>query len=91
MVVFCTKSATEPLVFRKAVESDYLGSLARRSYIPPADELEIPMAEIKGEGGGEQILKKGEEWRVEKFHQQAARAHWGIMRTVLPDEIWENW
>jgi hypothetical protein len=93
MVVFCTKSASQALTFRKATDADWMGSLSRREFIPPAANLEIKLKDIVGEDNGEegQILKRGDEGIIEKYHREAAVRHWGIMRTVLPDAIWENW
>jgi spermidine synthase len=92
MVVFCTKSVRS-IEFRKPRTEDYLGSLARRQFIPPDDELEIKLPDI---GGGRKwkptdLLKQGGEEMVEESHSEAAVRHWRIMRTVLPDEVWENW
>jgi hypothetical protein len=93
MVVFCTKSIDKPLTFRKPTNADWMGSLSRREFIPPAKNLEIHMADIHGEAKWEaqDILKRGEEGKIEKYHKEAAIRHWRIMRTVLPDAIWENW
>lgn len=92
MVVFCTKSSN-PIRFREAVKEDWAGSLSRREYVPPPKELEMSLSDVTGGGvvkEGE-VLKKGEEWRVEKYHPELAMRHWAIMRTVLPDGVWENW
>ncbi|RDI87014.1 putative oxalate decarboxylase [Venturia inaequalis] len=93
MVVFCTKSIDKPLTFRKPTRADWMGSLSRREFIPPAETLEIHMADIHGEvkWKTQEILKRGEEAKIEKYHKEAAIRHWKIMRTVLPDAIWENW
>jgi hypothetical protein len=50
--------------------------------------------EIKGvgvENEGEEVLTRGQQWKVEKYHPDAAKRHWRVMRTVLPDGVWENW
>lgn len=92
MVVFCVKDK-KPIRFRRAVEADYLGSLSRREFVPPPRELEMRLSDVTG---GEkvkdgEVLKKGEEWKIERFHPEAAKKHWAIMRTVLPDGVWEQW
>ena len=93
MIVFCKKSA-DPITFRLATNEDYLDSMARRSFLPPDEGLEIKLPEI---GPGDRrwehhdILKKGNETEVEKYHQEAALRHWHIMRTVMPDAVWELW
>jgi hypothetical protein len=93
MVVFCTKNLDKALTFRKPTNADWMGSLSRREFIPPAKNLEIHMADIRGEAKWktQEILKRGEEVKVEKYHNEAAIRHWRIMRTVLPDAVWENW
>jgi len=94
MVVFCTRRAGEPIKFRRAVDGDWLGSLSRREFVPPSERLEMRLEDVKGAGGEngrEEVLTRGQEWRVEKYHLEAARRHWRIMRTVLPDGVWENW
>lgn len=92
MVVFCVKDK-KPISFRKAVEKDYLGSLSRREFVPPPGELEMKLDDVTGSGkvGDGEVLRKGEEWKIEKFHPEAAKKHWAIMRTVLPDGVWEQW
>lgn len=94
MVVFCTKRKDKPINFRKAVKEDWLGSLARREFVPPPESLEMRLEDVQGTGGGKEgkeVLKRGEEWKVEKYHLESAKRHWRIMRTVLPNEVWENW
>ncbi|KAF2424479.1 spermine/spermidine synthase family protein [Tothia fuscella] len=93
LVVFCTKSPNVPLTFRKAVSADHLGSLSRREFIPPDPALEVIMPEVRDEKmrTKDYVLRSGNEGIIEKYHRQAAVRHWGIMRTVLPDAIWENW
>jgi hypothetical protein len=93
MVVFCTKSKTRPLTFRKATEADWMGSLSRREFIPPAQNLEIRLEDIVDIASRKDqvILKRGNEGIIEKFHRDSAVKHWGLMRNVLPDTIWENW
>jgi hypothetical protein len=96
VVVFCTKNVNVPLTFRKPVAADWMGSLSRREFIPPDKELEILFPQIHGGQAkymksSELLLTRGNEQIIEKYHEQAAVRHWGIMRTVLPDAVWENW
>lgn len=50
-----------------------------------------------GKGGdGEDGEGKGVLWRngtevFKKWHESSALGHWGVMRTVIPPEIWEGW
>jgi hypothetical protein len=93
MVVFCTKS-NAPIEFRASRNEDYLNSMARRAFLPPDEGLEIKLPTI---GGGTRkwteadVLKRGEEGEVQKYHQEAALRHWKVMRKVFPDGVWENW
>jgi hypothetical protein len=93
LVVFCTKSTSTPLTFRKPVAADHLGSLSRREFVPPDPELEVIFPDIRDEkwSSKDSVLRRGNEGIIEKYHRQAALRHWGIMRTVLPDAVWENW
>ena len=85
MVIFCKKTAT-PVTFRKAVEADFLGSGARRAFLPPKHE--IPVESFRGQG---EILRRGHTKQLEAWHRESAIGHWKVMRTVLPDAVWENW
>ncbi|KAF2843232.1 spermine/spermidine synthase family protein [Patellaria atrata CBS 101060] len=89
MVVFCTKS-TEPLTFRYPTENDFRGSMSRREFLYPKPDLEVQFPPTV-EGKEAKVLKRGGEGEVEKYHQASAVSHWHIMRTVLPDGVWENW
>ncbi|KAF2398087.1 S-adenosyl-L-methionine-dependent methyltransferase [Trichodelitschia bisporula] len=96
MVVFCTPHLDRPLTFRRAVPRDHLGSLSRAQFVPPPASLEIVLPELKGGEAKygkpeELILHRGGEQVIEKWHREAAGRHWRIMRTVLPDAVWENW
>jgi hypothetical protein len=98
MVVFCKNSAVTPLTFRRPTEDDWRGSLSRREYVPPNAELEITLDEISrkpggfgGDRGKPVILTRDNEAVIERFHRDHAVRHWGLMRTVLPAAVWENW
>jgi hypothetical protein len=94
MVVFCLKNdggkGKAALSFRAPSERDFMGSLARKSYLVPKPHLEIMYNFLpKGQGGREMTRKDVGE--LEKFHEEGAVSHWRIMRTVLPDAVWEMW
>lgn len=94
MVVFCTKQENGIIKFRKPVPADHLNSFSRRQWIPPADKLELFYDSLITEEDSKNedlILRKGSEDKLEKFHQEGAAEHWKIMRTVLPDAVWELW
>jgi hypothetical protein len=88
MVIFCTKSS-EPITFRTILESDYLGSGARRQFLKPKYEIEAGIFEER-EGDGE-VLSSNDTLRLTEWQQKSAVGHWRVMRTVLPDEIWQSW
>ncbi|KAK7192382.1 hypothetical protein DPSP01_004967 [Paraphaeosphaeria sporulosa] len=95
MVVFCVKSDPSHLgkaaiTFRTAGEKDLLGSLARRNYLQPRDELEIQYTYVP-EGQGGRTMGRADVGELEKYHEEGAVSHWRIMRTVLPDGVWEMW
>jgi hypothetical protein len=37
------------------------------------------------------VLYDKEVNRLHKYQDRGALEHWGIMRTVLPDAVWEAW
>jgi hypothetical protein len=92
LVVFCVKSTNE-IQFRATTNDDYLGSMSKREFLPPDETLEIKFPRYAGEGKWRDvdILKVGSEDLVTQYHPESAIKHWWIMRTVMPDGIWENW
>lgn len=86
MIVFCRPSKT-PLVFRQPTDADFLGSIVRRRTLYPAKELEVKFKPDEGA----QLLTPETVEVLEKGHRESAVSHWRIMRTVLPDKIWELW
>lgn len=87
MVIFCKKTTT-PLKFRRAIDRDFLHSLARREFLEPKHEIQLADF-LAGEDTG--MLRKNNTASFEKWHQTSARGHWAVMRTVLPASIWERW
>jgi len=85
MVFFCIKKTT-PIRFRKPKEADYLGSGARRQYLVPKHEMLHKNFRTEGD-----ILKRGKTRELQKWQAKSSIGHWEVMRTVLPDAIWENW
>ncbi len=90
MVMFCRKNKG-PFTFRNPAEADCLGSQARRYHLLP--QHEISPSYFDNRVGDEQlgILKRGQTQKLEALQRESAVGHWRIMRTVLPDTIWENW
>ncbi|RHZ63897.1 spermidine synthase [Aspergillus thermomutatus] len=89
MVIFCKKSNT-PLRFREPVKADFLGSRSRQNYLVPKHEVD-PAQFDKIEKGGRRVLVAKETGRLHKYLDRGALGHWEIMRTVMPDAVWENW
>lgn len=86
MVFFCRKPSTEPVKFRKPVEADFLGSGLRKAYMVP--QHEIPAGQFEAEGA---VLSAKNAGLLEKYQTKSAIGHWKVMRTVLPEGVWENW
>ena len=89
MVMFCRKEGL--FTFRSPVEADYLGSQARRYHLLPQYEIEASYFDHRATDGEFGILKRGQTQKLETLQRESAIGHWKIMRTVLPDVIWENW
>ncbi|EXJ79747.1 hypothetical protein A1O3_08030 [Capronia epimyces CBS 606.96] len=85
MVIFCRKE-NMPITFRRPIPADYLGSGARREYLLPKYEILPDAFEKTGP-----VLMSGKTGELEKWQAKSALGHWRVMRTVLPDVIWENW
>ncbi|GAD97619.1 spermine/spermidine synthase family protein [Paecilomyces variotii No. 5] len=90
MVVFCTKATGTPVHFRNPIPADFLGSKARETYLMPKHEIDASVFETV-EKGGQRLLKAEGADHIAAFQDQSAIGHWKIMRTVLPDAVWENW
>ncbi|KAI9757453.1 MAG: hypothetical protein M4579_003469 [Chaenotheca gracillima] len=86
MVVFCTKSSA-PLFFRRPREADFLGSEARRNSLYP--QFEIESGRLDRGTDKEDILSVENVSVLSKGQEESAAEHWRIMRTVLPDAVWE--
>ena len=90
MVMFCRKTKG-PFTFRAPVEADCLGSQARRYHLLPQHEIHASYFDGSVSDGEMDTLKRGQTQKLEAFQRESAMEHWRIMRTVLPDVIWENW
>lgn len=90
MVIFCTLDSSRPLTFRAPVEADYLGSGARRTFLVPKHEIDAREVFAEREGDGP-VLAKNSTRRLEQWQKESAVGHWRVMRTVLPDKVWETW
>ncbi|KAF2215121.1 hypothetical protein CERZMDRAFT_35526 [Cercospora zeae-maydis SCOH1-5] len=93
MVVFC-RNSPGTLSFRPATTADYLGSLSRRHYMLPNADLEIPLEKSSDRlllANETLLLRPGDESSWEDEQIESAQRHWRIMRTVMPDVVWETW
>ncbi|KAF2745558.1 hypothetical protein M011DRAFT_469607 [Sporormia fimetaria CBS 119925] len=94
MVVFCVKQdrglGVTGIRFREAREEDWRGSIARQNFLMPKRNLEIRFEVMDEERGG-RVMRRKDVGELEKFHKEGAKSHWRIMRTVLPDAVWEVW
>lgn len=93
MVVFCTKRAEAPVVFREVVEEDLLGTVSRKMHLLPRHEVPLESFKTDAEGKEEtSILATPEDVeKLAKYHLGSALGHWRVMRTVLPAKVWELW
>lgn len=90
LVMFCRKRKG-PFAFRDPVEADCLGSQARRYHLLPQHEIEASYFDGRASDEESGVLRRGQTQKLEAFQRESAVGHWRIMRTVLPDTIWENW
>ena len=90
MVMFCRKSKGA-FTFRNPVEADCLGSQARKHFLLPTHEIDSSYFEGRKEDEKTRVLRRGQTGVLENYQQSSAVGHWRIMRTVLPDVIWESW
>lgn len=88
MVIYCVKTAGRPVTFRKATAADMLQSRTREHFLPPRHEVFDEDFKAAGEV---KTLRSNDTAELEKYHEQSALGHWEVMRTVLPDFVWENW
>ena len=88
MVIFCTNDPAK-IAFRKPVTTDYLGSRAREAFLVPKFEIEGSYFEAQEDDGG--VLSRNDTSRLTKWQEKSAVGHWNVMRTVLPDYVWQGW
>ena len=88
MVIFCTNAA-ESVTFRKPTAKDMLNSGARKMHLLPTHEVDESVFEMLDSDGG--ILRANATERFRPWQEKSAMGHWAVMRTVLPDNIWEGW
>ncbi len=87
MVIFCVKT-TRKITFRNPNQRDLLNSPSRDAFLLPKHEVTDDQF-LAGEDGG--ILRKNDTAKLAKWHSKSAVGHWSVMRTVLPEVVWEQW
>lgn len=87
LVMFCRKESGS-FSFRQPTEKDFLGSQARQYHLLPRYEVD---ASIFTERYGKETITKRNMHKLEKVQYESALGHWRVMRSVLPDAVWENW
>ena len=91
LVVFCLNTATgTPITFRTPTNKDFLGSKSRKHYLLPREEFEVELP-APDSASASTLLQKGEEGKWRQLQEESAIRHWHIMRSVLPDKVWEMW
>ncbi|KAK4103319.1 S-adenosyl-L-methionine-dependent methyltransferase [Parathielavia hyrcaniae] len=96
MVIFCTKdnksssSTGGDISFRPPTERDLLNSPSRRAFLMPQHEVHMSDF-VGGEEAEGVVLRQNETERLVKWHEMSALGHWTVMRTVLPEVVWEAW
>jgi hypothetical protein len=88
MVIFCTNAADD-VKFRKPTEKDLLGSGARKMFLLPNHEVDQSVFALEEGDGG--ILSRNDTERFRGWQEKSAMGHWAVMRTVIPEKIWEGW
>ena len=58
----------------------------------PKHEVDQEMFQSEDEEEQIGVLKAGKTMQMlQKWQEHSALGHWAIMRTVIPDKVWENW
>ena len=92
-VFFCTPSS-DPLEFRAAISSDFLGSYLRRHVLSSLSEREGDISTLGSDLVGEKrerFILKDMANPLGEWQQKDALHHWKIMRDVLPEVFWETY
>lgn len=88
VVIFCTKHAGRPVRFRNPTQRDRLSSKTRDQFLVPDNEVFDSEFLARKDLG---ILTRNDTRKLVKYHEKSAVGHWGVMRTVMPSIVWENW
>ena len=83
-VIFCSEFGVD---FRLAKEEDFHGSVLRGKTLTGFRDRELYISNIEDP---EFILTDANN-KLEGWQIQGALEHWEVIRTVMPDEIWNNY
>ncbi|RPB05221.1 hypothetical protein L873DRAFT_1664034, partial [Choiromyces venosus 120613-1] len=87
-VIFCTRSS-DPYTFRAPADADMLGSTTRRHFLFP--KFEINLDQYFGASDGFTLLSESNIDTLTGWQETSALGHWGVIRTVMPPVVWENY
>lgn len=87
LVMFCRKAAGS-FSFRQPTRADFLGSQARQHHLLPRHEVN-PTSFVNQYG--KDIVRENNTQELAKAQIESALGHWKVMRSVIPDAVWENW
>ncbi|KAL8883148.1 MAG: hypothetical protein Q9192_007413 [Flavoplaca navasiana] len=90
LVLFCRQTPSA-FTFRRPAEADLLNTQARKHHLLPRHEVDAAMFLDRGKGKGEQLVRKNNTYLLRESQLSGARGHWDVMRSVVPDAVWENW
>ena len=88
LVAFCKKLKGE-WTFREPIEADFLSSQARRQHLKP--EHEVDVRKLTEGLGVDNVLREEHAAFLQREQYKSAHEHWKIMRSLLPDAVWELW
>ena len=88
MVMFCRKSNSEAINFRKPASADFLGSGARKDFLMP--QLEVDAGTFRVDNAVN-ITEKQAIKTLARSQEKSRLGHWRVMRNVMPATVWENW
>ncbi|KAI0036731.1 hypothetical protein K488DRAFT_75740 [Vararia minispora EC-137] len=94
LVFFCSPS-TKPIIFRQAIQADYLGSHLRANVLAHLDSTrevraEVITGDIRGQEYEKWIIKDAAN-KLNEWQKPSALEHWKLMRNVLPDVFWTTY
>ncbi|KAL9627940.1 MAG: hypothetical protein Q9204_006223 [Flavoplaca sp. TL-2023a] len=86
LVLFC-RLVPSAFTFRQPIKADFLNTQARKHHLLPRHEVNPQIFY----GKGEQLVRKNNTYLLRESQLSGARGHWAVMRSVVPDAVWENW